>query len=270
VTAPPALSIDSVVDDVRWAVASVDQLVKDIISGVNSVLDLLSESVVAGIRAAVADLERMAGDVIAAVERQIAMVGAPNTLRFAGEGWREVGGLVSAQAGKATLNSTRADDKWTGTAADAYRNTLLAQERALVAFRARTDEIDKVLQGMATAINDYWATMAGAIAALTAGLISAGISAASVAGAPAAPVFAAASIVAFGTALGAAGVALTKIVNECAGRAAELDASLNNNDVFAGGAWPSSATADPDDGPTDTEFSDAGLIDGDDTDWHLR
>ena len=69
-------------------------------------------------------LERMAGDAIAAVQRQIAMVGAPNTLRFAAEGWRDVGGMVSAQAGKATLNSTRADDKWTGTAAEAYRNTL--------------------------------------------------------------------------------------------------------------------------------------------------
>jgi hypothetical protein len=270
VTAPPAVSIDSVVEEVRSALDAIDQLVMDIIAGVNSVLDLLSESVVSGIRTTVADLQRMAGDVIAAVRRQLAMIGAPNTLRIAGEGWREIGGLVSAQAGKATLNSTRADDKWTGTAADAYRNTLLVQERALTAFRARTEEIDNVLQGMATAINDYWATIAGAITALVAGLISAGISAASVAGAPAAPVFAAAAIVAFGSALGAAMVAITNIVNECAGRAAELDASFNNNDVFAGGTWPSSATPDPDDDPTNTEFSDARLTDGDDTDWHVK
>jgi hypothetical protein len=270
VTAPTAISIDSIVGEVNSALDEVDQLVKDIIAGVNSVLDQLSESVVAEIRAAVADLQRMASDVIAEVRRQIAMVGAPNTLRAAGDGWREVGGLVSAQAGKATLNSTRADDKWTGTAAEAYRNTLLVQEKALVAFRARTDDIDNVLQGMATAINVYWATIAGAVTALSAGLISALISASTVVGAPAAPVFAAAAIIAFGSAIAAAMVAITNVVNECAVSAAGLDASLNNSEGFPGGIWPSAATPDPHDDPTNTDFSDASLNDGDDTDWHMK
>jgi hypothetical protein len=259
VTAPPVSAVDFGVGDIRSVLEAARQLVNDIINGINSVLDQLPPASVAGIRAAVADLQRLVDEEIAEVERQLAFAGSPDTLRAAGESWREVGRLASAQAGKATLNSTQADDRWTGDAADAYGRTLPAQEKALIAIKARTDEIDKVLQDLAGSINSFWADIGFAAVALGAALASALILAATAVGAPAAAGLAAAAVVAFGTAATSALSALVDLTNACAARAAEFERTLDNNDAFDGGKWPKSTT----------DFSDASLTDGDDTDWHI-
>jgi hypothetical protein len=259
VTAPPSSTVDFAVAEIRSVLGGARQLVIDIINGINSVLDQLPPDSVAGIRAAAADLQRLVDKQVAEVERQLAFAGSPDALRSAGESWREVGRLASAQAGKATLNSTQADDRWTGDAADAYGRTLPAQEKALVAIKARTDEIDKVLQDLAGSINSFWADIGFAAVALGAALASALILAVTTVGAPAAAGLAAAAVGAFAAAANSALTALVEITNACAARTAEFERTLANDDAFEGGIWPKSTTA----------FSDASLTDGDDTDWHI-
>lgn len=259
-TVPPSSAVDSTVAEIRAVLDVARQLVNDIINGINSVLDQLPPAAIAGIRAAVADLQRLLDIEVSEVERQLAFAGSPDTLRIVGESWREVGRLASAQAGKATLNSTRADDRWTGDAADAYSRALPAQEKALIAIKARTDEIDKVLQDLAGSINAFWADIGIAAVALAAALTSAFILAASAVGAPAAAGLAAAAVVAFATAASSGVSALVDITNACAARTTDLDRSLRNNDAFDNGKWPSSTT---------DFFSDASLTDNDDTDWHI-
>ena len=258
-TAPASSAVDFTVKEIRSVLDAARQLVNDIINGINSVLDQLPPGSIAGIRAAVADLQRLVDEEIAAVEAQLGFAGSPDILRAAGERWREVGGLASAQAAKATLNSTRADDRWVGDAAEAYGRTLPAQEKALIGIKARTDEIDRILQDLAGSINSYWADMGFAAVALGAGLGSALIIASTGVGAPAAAGLGAAAIVAFATAANSALTALVDITNACAVRTAEFDRSIKNNDSFDEGRWPSSTT----------DFSDASLTDGDDTDWHI-
>jgi hypothetical protein len=259
VTAPPSSEVDRTVEMVRSGLETARRLVHDIIAGVNSVLDQLPEPAIAGIRPAIADLQRLVNDHIGEAERLIALAGSPDTLRITGECWREVGRLASAQAGKATLNFTQVDDRWTGDAADAYRNTLPAQEKALIAVKARTDEIDTVLQEMANAITSFWADIGVATLALVAGLTSAVISASTVVGAPASAVFAATAIVAFAAVFNSGVTALTDITNACATHAAEFQQALYNDSAFPDGKWQ----------PATTDFSDASLLDDDDTDWHI-
>ena len=258
-TAPPTSPIDHTVGEIRSVLEAARQLVDDITNGIGSVLDQLPPASVAGIRAAVADLRRLVDEQVAAVERQLAFAGSPDTLRRAGESWRRVGSLASAQAGKATLNCTLADDRWIGNAAEAYARTLPAQEKALTAIKARSDETDGVLQDLAGAVNSYWADIGFAAVALSASLTSALILAATAVGAPAAAALAATAVVAFATAANTGMGALVELTNQCAARTAELKHSLENLDTFEGGEWPTSAA----------DFSDASLTDGDDTDWHI-
>ena len=84
------------------------------------------------LREALARLCRMFDDAMRELAALMAQAGSPTALRAAGAVWSgEIGGMVSRLAGLATLNGIRADDHWSGVAAEAYRNTLPAQQSAL-------------------------------------------------------------------------------------------------------------------------------------------
>jgi hypothetical protein len=81
----------------------------------------------------------------------------------------DIGGAASRHGGLATLNGIRADDHWTGMAADAYRNTLPPQLAALTAIKATADELDSTLNDLANSILTYWVSISQATLSLVGG-----------------------------------------------------------------------------------------------------
>ena len=77
--------------------------------------------------------------------------GVPWTLWTHGNDWsgEPIGGVVSRQAGRATASSLDIDKYWHGQVADAYRDTLGPQEKALTWIKTVADEIDDVLAKVA-------------------------------------------------------------------------------------------------------------------------
>ena len=210
---------------------------------------------------AVAALRANSDDVWTRLYRVLSVIGDPAGLRAAADGWTErVAGPVSDLIAVPTLNTLAADDYWTGPAADAYRNTLPAQGTALTAVHDAAVEIAATLHQLADAITDLWKKGGIAGLGLEATLAVAVATAATLAGTPLAVAAAIGAIAAFVTALATAVDALTSLVTAVRNQATTLTQRLHTDTGFQNG-WPRS---------TSPISSDAALLDGDDTDWHLR
>jgi hypothetical protein len=262
-TAPTtAADLTAALDDIRTGIAEATKGINDIVHGINSVLALLPDVVVARIRHDVAEMRRLATEQFRWVEERLALAGSPDTLRRVGSTWTtQIGAPTGEFAAASSWNTMQADDHWTGIAANAFRNTLPAQQAALIAVKATSDDVDKVLNDLAGAINKFWAALAGALITLVTAVISAAVAAGTVVAAPAAAGFAVAALVAFAGFVVMALTSFTDVSNQCATSAAELERRLNNDDAFGpGGAWPRSTT----------EISgDGSITDGDGSDWHV-
>jgi hypothetical protein len=187
-------------------------------------------------------------------------MGSPSALWDCADAWSDkVGGPVSGLASNSDLNHVRADDSWTGDAADAYKNTLGPQKNALAAVKtALTDGIATALTETAKAIIVFWAALAIGLAALVAGIISALASSATVVGLPAGPFIAAGAALAFVACCVGGGMNLTSAT---ADQNTKLRQKLNDNVNFPDeGHWPRS-TAD---------MSDGSMSDGTPGGWHLK
>jgi hypothetical protein len=189
--------------------------------------------------------------------------GVPWTLWNHGNDWSgpPVAGRIAKLVGEATLDETRADDRWQGSAADAYRNTLPRQKEALAKLVSVAQDIDDVLTKMAVAIGAFWIAVLSAIIALVVELTAETAAAATVVGAPPA---AAAGGISLGKALGliagAASLLYGFVMSDTAPAIKDLRQSLYDATAFPGGRWPRSTT----------DMSDGSLSDGDGTDWHLK
>jgi hypothetical protein len=230
--------------DIRDGIDQAAACVDAVVSGVDGVLDRLPDSAaVDGARAGVAELRRAFTDTVGWLHEVLARGGNPEALRAAGAVWTdEVGGAAARLAGVPTLNVLQLDDHWSGVAADAYRNTLPAQQAALTAIKAAADEIDSALNDLANAITTFWVEVTVACATLVAALFAAAVSAASGLGAPAAVGVAVAALGIFAAFASSALSALTAVTTEAAARAAELGRRLGNDTAFPHGAWPRSTT----------------------------
>jgi hypothetical protein len=209
-----------------------------------------------------AEFERLVRDVLARFRDLLARPGDPVALWLAGNRWlTEVAAPVSARAGTFTADFMHSDNRWDGSAADAYRQTLAPQHDALLRTKDVADATASSLHDVAVAICVYWAAVAGALVTL---VVQLSVAAATTVTPPAAPAGAAGGIAALAEFVAVSGVLLTALGNQfgAAVRAEhDLTLQLTGGAAFPAGHWPVSAGA---------ELSDASMTDGDTSDWRLR
>ena len=247
---------------VRDTAGEAQRAVDTIIAAGEAALTVLPGMFGDELRDALARLRRMFDEAMRDLAALMAQAGSPTALRAAGAVWSgEIGGMVSRLAGLATVNGIRADDHWSGFAAEAYRNTLPAQQSALTTVKAVGDEIDTTLNDLASAIVGFWLAVAVALVGFVVAVASAVATAATGVGAPVGITVAIAAVGATAVAVNEALTQLTAITTAIRDQAAGLQRRLSNDTAFPGGGWPRSATPISGDGSID---------DGDDTDWHLK
>ena len=266
-SAVPENDLLTLIPTIRSGVDDAAELVNWLVSGVDTVLRELPPELVSGVRQGVADLQRQFDDVTGRLRHALEQAGDPAALRAAGAAWADaIGGTASNLVGFAIEGSTRADNRWKGMAAEAYRGALWPQRLALTAVKTTGDAIDAALNELARAIVEFWRDVEIALILLVLGLASAVAAAVSTAAGgpltfPVAVVAAAAALNAFGIALTSSMTMFSDLANENSVRTAELHGRLSDNSGFEGENWPR---------PTTEDFSDGSLTDGDDTDWHLK
>ncbi|MGQ0576697.1 MAG: hypothetical protein ACT4RN_21225 [Pseudonocardia sp.] len=251
-----------VLTDIRLGVDEAAGIVNAIISAIDGVLRASAGFLVGGLVDAVEELGRLFNSAVAQLGEILSYAGDPDALRAAGQVWADqIGGAASRLAGTATLDGVRADDHWSGVAADAYRNTLRPQQEALTTIKTVTDELDTTLNDLANAIFGFAVQVAAAALVLVAALAAASVIAAGVVTAPVAAALAAAAITAFGAFLTTVVLSLHDTAQTAATNAAALERRVSNDAAFPRSDWPRSTTG---------ISSDGSITDGDDTDWHLR
>jgi uncharacterized protein YukE len=254
--------LSGLLSDIEDAITAAEATMGFIDASIRSVLDQLPGWLVDGIRAGLAELQRTFIEKMVEIRGWMAHRGNPGALRGWGAAWRdEIGAAASRAASFSLLNGVSADDHWTGAAADAYRNTLPAQQAAAVALKTAADEVDAALNELANAIATFWGAIGIAMVSLGVGLISAGLSLGS---GPAAPIGLGIAVTALSLFAGASTAAMSALIdisNDAATRSAELERRISNDVAFPAGAWPRSTTPISADGST---------TDGDDTDWHVK
>ena len=258
----PAGQFATTIADIRTGIDDAHQGARDIVTGIDHSLQLLPAGTpVLAVQAGIDELFRLLDYVHRQLADQLARAGDPDTLRAEGAVWaNRIGAAASRLAASVTLNGLQVDDHWTGTAATAYRNTLLPQNTALTAVKTAGDEIDAALNDLADAVTAYWVGISGALLLLVAALVGAVAIAATGVGAPAAAGLGATALTAFAFALTGLVDTVTSAASTAADIGAGLERQLSNDTAFPAGAWPRSVTSISGDG---------SISDGDDTDWHL-
>ena len=257
-----AADLETTLAAVRDTAGEAQRAVDTVIAAGEAALRVLPDVFGHELQAALARLRRMFDDAMADLAALIAQAGSPEALRAAGAVWSgEIGGMVSRLAGLATLNGIRADDQWSGAAAEAYRNTLPVQQSALTSVKAVGDEIDTTLNDLASAIIRFWLAVAVALVGFVVAVASAVATASTVVGAPVGATIAITAVGATAVAVNEALTDLTTITTDIRDQAAGLQRRLSNDTAFPAGRWPRSTTPISGDG---------SISDGDDTDWHLK
>jgi hypothetical protein len=266
----PSVDIPSVVNDIRYGLTEAGNAVDSIIGNAETFLLGLPDFLVGNLPAAIGDLRRQSNELINSVTDQLATVGDPALLRATARHWDTmIGGLVSRTSGMANLDASGINEKWTGAAATAYRETLPAQSLAIDTVVLTSQEIVGVLNDLADGISAYWTQVSVALLGYGALLATAATAAATVAGAPAGVAFALIAVTGATTALGVALNGLITVQNTATTSTSQLVGRFANDTGFRNGAWPRSTALDPS-SPSATSLADGSLSDGDDTDWHLE
>ncbi|GAA5109795.1 hypothetical protein [Pseudonocardia adelaidensis] len=250
------------VAELRSGLDEAAELINGIVDGIDSVLATLPDGQGDGIRDAVTGFRRMFDDTVTELGRALDRAGDPVALRATGAVWAvDIGGGVSGLAGLATENTTRADNHWTGDAAEAYLDTLLPQRLAITAVTTTGDRIDAVLNELANAIIDFWKNVEAAVITLLAGLVAAGAVATGGLTVVVAVGMAAAALNLFSASVVSQISMFTELGNAISIRTRELVAVRADDTAFPGGRWPSAVA---------TDLNDGSITDGDDTDWHVE
>lgn len=212
--------------------------------------------------AAAAALRGWLDDATARLGDMLLAPGDPTALRAAGVAFvRDVGRPVSTLVGVLTDDVLETGDRWAGPAADAYRTTLAAQQRALSAVVETCQDLDAGFEELASAITTFWIAIGSACLGLVVALAGALGTAATVVGVPASTALAAAGLSALFVAVQAALDSLTEITDGTAANGVALRRRLGDSTAFPGDAWPRS---------TKVIGADASVTDGDGSDWEAR
>jgi hypothetical protein len=241
---PSAADVEQLLGDVRAGLHEIVTCVEAICRAAEAALAGLPAAAAGGARTQVAELRWAAADVDSGLAELLAAPGDPALLRRAGAEWlNRVCAPVSRLVGVATLNAAQVDDHWTGTAAEAYRSTLPAQQAALAAVVATGQDVDATLAELAAALTKFWVAIGSACLATVFALAAALTSAGTLVGAPVAVGAGLAGMAALVTAGNSALSGLTDVVVVAATRSATLERRLADSGAFPMGAWPRSTTA---------------------------
>jgi uncharacterized protein YukE len=258
----PAIDVLAIVSDIRARLAEAQAAVDRITTNIDGVLSGLPEFIGGDLREGVTRLRQLFGEAIGLITEPLTYVGDPVALQNTGNTWADdVAGTAGRLAGVQSLNGEKVDDFWTGVAADAYKNTLPAQEKALTAIKVAGDELRTTLSDLASAIGRFWIAIGEVVVSFVIGI---GTAVAATETGVGAPVGIGLGIVVAGLLVDGARsavTALTDIATDTATRATTLDNRLASDVAFPRGAWPRSATP---------ISADGSITDGDDTDWHLK
>lgn len=229
---------------VREALDAIPREFQRLIDNINSVLDWLPGFIMDKINAALRAVGDFIGKVLTEIGKFITQPGVPWTLWTHGTTWTEqVGGKVSNWQDVFHVGSMKTDDEWKGGSADAYKNTLPLQQKALGAIKSAADEVDDVLTKMAIAIGVAWLAIVAAIVSFVIELTAEAGAAATGAGAP--PAAAAAGVSAakvWGIVSAALAVLEAFVAGTLLPAVKDLNQRVNNSEGFPGGHWPKLTT----------------------------
>lgn len=243
------------------AIADIGHSLQELVDAGDKALAELPQELVGWLRDTLAAAERGFDDLVAEISKILAYTGSSATLRATGQAWSaKIAGPVSALAGTVTLDHLQADDRWSGVAADAYRNTLIPQSTALQAVARFANDVDTLLQDFAGSLDAFWTSLNAALAALVVALGT------EIFGAmlpPVTLVAAAFFVTTIGIAVSfvkSAAESLTTLGNTASSRADAVSQRLDDNSFFPSGRWPASTT----------DMSDGSQTDGDPSDWTVK
>lgn len=163
--------------------------------------------------------------------------GSPSALSNAADDWNtRVGGPVSSQAGVVDAGQLMADDRWSGSAADSYRQAVTPQKTAMEKIKTSlVTGMVQALDKMQTSIIIFWTAFAAGIAACIAGFIGAIASTATILGAPAGPIIAVGAVLVLIAALGGG---MLKLSADIRSSKTIITGALADLGAYPGGSWP--------------------------------
>lgn len=242
---------DSIQGQVDSALQDIEQKANDLFNGINDVLSWVPwplSDLVSGIEADVKDLEKKLQDFWDQMNEFLHERGSSSALTQAAQVWlRQVSTPVGDLAGKLSPNILQAEDDWTGDAANAYKNTIPAQDSALAAIQKIANQINTSLTNIASAIGAFWTAIYVALGLLVVGLVGAIAACCTVVGIPAGIAAAVGVVMAVAGAVTAAITAITGIVNSAKAEQVSLTQQLSDNSNFPNGQWPVSTSDMSDD-----------------------
>jgi hypothetical protein len=166
---------------------------------------------------------------------KLTYLGNPFVLNGAADGWKKMGGKVARINDTITDLNLSVDDRWTGFAADQYKQSIDPQRNANTSIMSDfAENIADAMTGLANAIVAFWVGVAVAIIALLSALAGAAVATGSIIGLPAVPVLIVLGIVGFLAAAGG-GVLILYI-------AAGSSKSAMDSTTAGITAWPKIAT----------------------------
>jgi uncharacterized protein YukE len=224
------------------AVDRIRRIWEDIKSGVETVLDWLPGFLSHTLRDWFQKLANKISEFFDTVSKPLRERGSADSLRSAGESWnKDVGGRASTQAGLLAPEQLKTDNEWQGRAADAYKDAITGQGKALNAVKAITENVQNALNEVANALESFWNGMLVAVLAYVASMVGCAIGAATVVGAVPSIIAA----VGFSIAVITATVTLsTAFSNTLDTQRSKFQQIATTDGSFAGAKWPPATTGD--------------------------
>jgi hypothetical protein len=229
---------------VKEALDNIPKEFQRLVDNINSVLDWLPGWIMDRIRDALNAVSDFIGKVLTEIGKFVTEPGVPWTLWNHGNSWtNDIGAKASNWQDVFTAGSMETDDNWSGSAANAYKNVLPQQQKALGAIKSATDEVDDVLTKMAIAIGVAWLAVVSAVVSFVIELTAEAGAAATGVGAP--PAAAAAGVSAakvWGLVSAALAVLEAFVASTLLPAIKDLNQRIQSNDGFPQGHWPQLTT----------------------------
>lgn len=231
--------MNPIIDRVLELLEKIQQKIDEIVRLINAVLRTLPAAlswIADRVKAAWDTTMRQIQEMWDWLADKLSYVGNPFVLNGAAEGWKLAGGQVSRISDSIFDLNMSVDDRWTGRAADQYKQSLEPQRRATTSIMSDyAENIGNAMSGLAVAIAVFWGAIAVAIVSLLGALAGAAVATGTILGLPAVPVLVGIGIAAF---LVAGGVGVT-ILYVSAGQARTTMASTSAGIT----SWPAIATS---------------------------
>ena len=200
----PADKVIELLQKIQEKIEQITRLVNAVLSRIPSFLSWVADKLRDGWNTMLAKL----GEFWDWIADKLSYVGNPFLLNGAADGWKQAAAKVARLNDDITDLNLSVDDRWTGRAAEQYKQSIEPQRRANTSIMSDfAENIAGAMTTMAGAIIAFWAGIAIAIIALLSALAGAAVATGTIIGLPAVPVLITLGIVAFLVAAGS-GVAI--------------------------------------------------------------